>query len=235
MAEPDVYTISIKVSKKADINKVYEELSSLTGFKIYKAANAVYLSLVEKEDIEKRPIKFIILEFKSDEININFTVSEDESSSIRKLEVLSKSFPIIEAAISSYDISVKPLISIIDSALSEMLMKFTREMKDVLIENDRLRDKIKELQTKVKRYDDQVKELTAQLYQLNSENAELRLRLGKYEKPSQEALEDMIVEWIKEHGGEIDLAEFSRVNKVPVPRIEETLNILVQKGYIKPF
>jgi len=191
--------------------------------------------LVEKEDIEKRPIKFIILEFKSDEININFTVSEDESSSIRKLEVLSKSFPIIEAAISSYDISVKPLISIIDSALSEMLMKFTREMKDVLIENDRLRDKIKELQTKVKRYDDQVKELTAQLYQLNSENAELRLRLGKYEKPSQEALEDMIVEWIKEHGGEIDLAEFSRVNKVPVPRIEETLNILVQKGYIKPF
>jgi regulator of replication initiation timing len=235
MAEPDVYTISIKVSKKADINKVYEELSSLTGFKIYKAANAVYLSLVEKEDIEKRPIKFIILEFKSDEININFTVSEDESSSIRKLEVLSKSFPIIEAAISSYDISVKPLISIIDSALSEMLMKFTREMKDVLIENDRLRDKIKELQTKIKRYDDQVKELTAQLYQLNSENAELRLRLGKYEKPSQEALEDMIVEWIKEHGGEIDLAEFSRVNKVPVPRIEETLNILVQKGYIKPF
>lgn len=235
MAEPDVYTISIKVSKKADINKVYDELSSLTGFKIYKAANAVYLSLVEKEDIEKRPIKFIILEFKSDEININFTVSEDESSSIRKLEVLSKSFPIIEAAISSYDISVKPLISIIDSALSEMLMKFTREMKDVLIENDRLRDKIKELQTKVKRYDDQVKELTAQLYQLNSENAELRLRLGKYEKPSQEALEDMIVEWIKEHGGEIDLAEFSRVNKVPVPRIEETLNILVQKGYIKPF
>jgi regulator of replication initiation timing len=235
MAEPDVYTISIKVSKKADINKVYDELSSLTGFKIYKAANAVYLSLVEKEDIEKRPIKFIILEFKSDEININFTVSEDESSSIRKLEVLSKSFPIIEAAISCYDISVKPLISIIDSALSEMLMKFTREMKDVLIENDRLRDKIKELQTKIKRYDDQVKELTAQLYQLNSENAELRLRLGKYEKPSQEALEDMIVEWIKEHGGEIDLAEFSRVNKVPVPRIEETLNILVQKGYIKPF
>ncbi len=235
MAEPDVYTISIKVSKKADINKVYDELSSLTGFKIYKAANAVYLSLVEKEDIEKRPVKFIILEFKSDEININFTVSEDESSSIRKLEVLSKSFPIIEAAISSYDISIKPLISVIDSALSEMLMKFTREMKDVLIENDRLRDKIKELQTKIKRYDDQVKELTAQLYQLNSENAELRLKLGKYEKPSQEALEDMIVEWIKEHGGEIDLAEFSRVNKVPVPRIEETLNILVQKGYIKPF
>jgi sugar-specific transcriptional regulator TrmB len=42
------------------------------------------------------------------------------------------------------------------------------------------------------------------------------------------------MEWLRERRGSIDIAEFSKINKVPMPRVEETLNALVQKGYIKP-
>jgi chromosome segregation ATPase len=232
--EPEILTLSIKVLKKGDIGKVYSSVLSLSGFRVYKAGNVVYVSILEKEDVQKKPVKFIIVEFKEEEINVHFTVSEEESPSIRKLEVISKTLPIIEAVLDAYQISVKPLISIIDAALTEMLQRFTREMKDVLIENDRLRDRIKEKEEKIKRQDEQIKELTAKLYELNSENSELRLKLGKYEKISEEALEEMLMEWLREHKGTIDLAEFSQMHKVPVSRLEEVLNGLVQKGYIKP-
>ncbi|MEM4295496.1 MAG: hypothetical protein QXI89_01895 [Candidatus Anstonellales archaeon] len=232
--EPEIITLTLKVIKQANINDVYNVISSLSGFKIYKTQKAVYVAIVEKEDVEKRPTKFIIVEFLQDSINMHFTVSEDESSSIRKLEVISKALPIIELVLDSYSLSIKPLLSIVDSALTEMLHKFTREMKDVLIENDRLRDKIVEQSSKIKRQEEQIKELTSKLYEINSENAELRLKLGKYEKPSQEALESMLMDWIKEHGGTIDIAEFSRINNVPISRIEDTLNGLVNKGFIKP-
>jgi hypothetical protein len=234
MPDPNIISFSIKVIKQADIDEVYRLCSQLSGFKISKTAKDVFVAIVEQEDIQKRPVRFIIIDFKQDEIIINFTVSDDESSSIRKLEVLSKTIPILEVALDAYKISVKPLLSLIDASLTEMLQKFTRDVKDVLIENDRLRDKIKEQQEKIKKLDEQVKVLTSNLYELNTQISDLRLKLQKYEKPSEEALENMIMEWLRERRGSIDIAEFSKINKVPMPRVEETLNALVQKGYIKP-
>ena len=39
-------------------------------------------------------------------------------------------------------------------------------------------------------------------------------------------------EWIADHNGEINVIEFSKVNKVPEAKIEQVLNRLVAEGYL---
>ena len=41
------------------------------------------------------------------------------------------------------------------------------------------------------------------------------------------------MEWIKEHGGEINIPEFSKMYDIPDTKTEQILNNLIKEGYIK--
>ena len=232
--EPDIITFKLEAPKEAPLDEVEKVVSRMKGFLFSKEGNALLLAAVEEESAKKEPLKFFIIKFTPSEIEVIYTVGVDESPSVRKLEVLSKTLPLIEPVIDFYGVKASALFALVGTALDEFLKKFTRDIKDVLIENDRLREKLKISQAREKKCEEEIKKLTGKLYELNSKLSELRLRLRKYEVPSDEALEEMLMEWIKEHNGSIDIATFSRINHIPVSRVEESLNRLVEKKLLKP-
>ncbi|RME78995.1 MAG: hypothetical protein D6769_03510 [Methanobacteriota archaeon] len=234
MSQPDIIVVQLVSKANANLDDVFKVVNNFKGYNVAKVTDAVLLSFVEETSVSKEPLKFFIVRFMSDKIEVIYTVSEGESPSVRQLSVFSKVLPLIEQVAALYKLPISSLISLIDTSLQEFLTKFTKDMKDVIIDNDRLRERIKQLQAKERNLEMQIKSLTGKLYETNSKLSELRLKLRKYETPSDDALNDMLIEWIKEHNGTIDIAEFSRINHIPVPRIEEALNRLVERKYIKP-
>ena len=46
-------------------------------------------------------------------------------------------------------------------------------------------------------------------------------------------LKESLYNWVKVHGGTIDVREFSKANSVAITRAEEGLNMLIKEGYIR--
>ncbi len=235
MAEDmEIGSIEIVTPGEANIDELYNIISEYKNFYALKEKDKAYLATVEEEDVSGNPRKFIIVELMPSKIIVIYTIAPDESPSVRKLEVFSKILPMLEPIIPKYRLPISALLSILDSALSQFLKKFTRDVRDVLIDNDRLREKVKELQSHLEMERKNVRELTTKLYEVNSLLSEAKMKLKKYETPSDEVLKQLVVEWLKEHDGEIDLETFSKVKNVPIARVEEILTRLIEEKVIKP-
>ncbi len=227
-------TIELRTKSKVALTEVYKVISGFKGYYISKESGHVYLASIEERDISDNPKRFFIIDFMPSGVDISFTVQEDESPSVRRLQVLSKALPLLEPLMPKYNLSTQPLLALMDSALTEFLHKFTKDAKEVLIDNDWLKERVKELQNKLSACQTNVKDLTTKLYEVNSELASLRLKLKKYEVPSDEALKQLLIDWIKEHDGEVDIEEFSKVRGVPIARVEDMLTRLVEEKAVKP-
>jgi hypothetical protein len=61
---------------------------------------------------------------------------------------------------------------------------------------------------------------------------QLLLRIKELEVYSDEILMMKIQDWLIEHGYEINISDFCKVNKVPPERVEQVLNKMVREGYL---
>jgi len=75
--------------------------------------------------------------------------------------------------------------------------------------------------------------LSKENFELKSKNDELTLKLRSLETFSDSVLALKLQEWLSEHKGEINIADFSKVYNVPENRVEQMLNKLVTEGYIE--
>ena len=50
---------------------------------------------------------------------------------------------------------------------------------------------------------------------------------------SDDLLKESLYNWIKLHGGTIDIREFSKSHSVALSRSEEGLNMLIREGFIR--
>ena len=98
---------------------------------------------------------------------------------------------------------------------------------------DNLKTEQAVLQKKVKEMSDATASLSKENYELKSRNDELQLKLKGLETFSDSVLALKIQEWLSEHKGEINIADFSKVYAVPESRVEQMLNKLVTEGYLE--
>ena len=72
-----------------------------------------------------------------------------------------------------------------------------------------------------------------QTSQLNDENKKLKEDLSALQKYSDQALMNMIMDWIEVHNSTIDVGEFSKTYNIVQPRIEQILDKMVSQGYLE--
>jgi DNA-binding IscR family transcriptional regulator len=58
------------------------------------------------------------------------------------------------------------------------------------------------------------------------------LRIRELETFSDEILISRIQSWLADHGYEINISDFARVNKISEARVEQVLNKMVREGYL---
>jgi C-terminal processing protease CtpA/Prc len=114
-----------------------------------------------------------------------------------------------------------------------MLKLTSKDAIDFSTELSEIQGKYKSLEAKYSDLLRSSEENARILLECERKRDELSKRIEQLEKVSDEALKEMLYDWIKLHGGTINIAEFAKLQRMSVSRVEEGLNMLITEGYIK--
>ena len=231
---PSAETIEIATSKKANLSRVAKLLANVKGASIAKVKDKVIMSIVEKMNVSGEPSQLIIMEFAPSKIRIDFSIGDDEPPSFRRWEVMRKCIPILESVAEEYKLKPSMLFPILDKIVKEIDLELGKEAKQYYLEIDKLKRKLESVRRKLRICKSENEKLSTQMFDLTAKLNELKIKLAKYHTLSDEMLKTKLIEWIKEHNGEIDISEFSKVFGVKEQVVEEKLNELIKEGYINP-
>ncbi len=234
--QPQVRGFRILAARGGDSSRLIAELSMLSFLKIVQDANepeTVIALNVEGRDIQKNPYLFTILYFRPQTIDILYTLLPGTSPKKRKLDVIKLALNVLTMASSTYRIDMKYLYQMVEGAISDMNEYVATDFDKLFSSYDSLKSDADLQKKRVKELSDAHSALSKENYDLKVKNDELTLKLRGLETFSDSVLGMKIQEWVAEHNGEINLAEFSRVHNVPETRLEQILNKLVSEGYLE--
>ncbi|HQT45555.1 MAG TPA: hypothetical protein PLO51_06250 [Candidatus Micrarchaeota archaeon] len=207
-------------------------LSPLSFLEIAFEKDAVVALNIESRDIQKNPYLFSMVYFYPGRIEAMYSYVPGMSPKKRRLDILKYFFNILTLAHGTYAIDNRQVYQLLESAINDMSEYVTSDYDKLYSYYDNLKKEVKTLQTKVAELSDSNIQLSRENYDLKSANDEMKLKVEKLQVYSDDVLRQKIVEWISEHNGEVNLADFSRVHSVPENRVEQALNSLVTEGYL---
>ncbi len=230
----DAGSIKITAKLKGSLATLAKKLNQFKKVLIGKTKDKVSIAYIEKLDINREPKEFFIVNFSKDGITIDYVIPNNVPPSVRKWTVLRKAFPIITSVSSLYDIDIEALLNTIEVALQDMISLIPKDSKTLYVENDKLKNKISELESKLEQCLNSKEEISTKLYETTTKLSECKAKLREYETYPDDLLKSKIITWIKEHEGEIDIEEFAKVFNVPETKVSELLKELVDENYINP-
>jgi hypothetical protein len=132
-----------------------------------------------------------------------------------------------------YTITPSAIYFEINSALGEAVKLVGKDAVELATELSEMQAKHRSMAAK---YDGLLKsseENARILLECERKRDELTRRVERLTKYSDDAIKEMLYEWVKLHGGRINLLEFSKIHHIPIPRVEDGIDMLVKEGYIK--
>jgi len=225
--------IKIKSSRMKPLKELLPQLGNLGFTKVSYSKEALIIEKVESENLSGKPYLFYSVELLPSEIIIRYALPSPERRLSRSLEMSQVCLNLFRILSSYYDISASsiypfyyPLLASLSEALEKEKLQAVSELSSLRLRYDSLEKKYKDLV----RSSEQNARI---LVEAERKSEELSERIKRLEGVTDEVLQERIFEWIKTHAGEINIYEFSRVNSLPVGRVEQGLDMLIRNGYIK--
>ncbi|MFH1221979.1 MAG: hypothetical protein V1492_02750 [Candidatus Micrarchaeota archaeon] len=231
--KPTVDGFKIKGKLKGKIDGIVSILRTITFIELAQEKSAVNIAYIESRDINKNPYLFSITKIKDDEVEVVYSISPEISPTKRRMDVIRYLLNILGLIADEYEVDNKVLYQLIDEAAKKITDSVTTDYSKLYTEYDALKKEVGDMKKKSDRLTEQTEALTGQNYELKAENDELKLRLQQLEKMSDGTLKSKLQEWISEHNGAINLAEFCKLYGMGETRVEEVLNRLVSEGYLE--
>jgi uncharacterized protein YfcZ (UPF0381/DUF406 family) len=232
-AAPTVGGFKIRAEARASPEEIGNALASLSFLEMSIDKDALVALNVESRDIQKNPYLFCAVYFRPHEIEALYTVSPGASPKKRRLEVLKYFLNLLSLLSESYSVSIANLYQLLEAAIGDMTEYVTADYDRLFSQYDNAKTELALLQKKAKNLTDANSSLSKENYELKSKNDELTLKLRSLETFSDSVLALKVQEWVSEHSGEINIAEFSKVHNVPEMRVEQILNKLVTDGFLE--
>jgi hypothetical protein len=230
--EPLVEGFRIEARRIKDIDEIIAALSPLQFLNIVKTQNGVVLVNIERRDIRKEPYLFSIIYLNPDNLEVVYSYVPDVSPKKRRLEIIRYLLNVTTLLENVYFINHIQLYQVIDSILSR-LFEYTASTYDELFSRyDALKEEVERLRRVVKEFQEANEKLGKSNIEYKEKENDLLLRIKELETYSDDMLMNKIQSWLSEHGYEINIADFARVNKVSEGRVEQVLNKMVREGYV---
>ncbi len=219
--------------KKGKLKDLASTLRSISFLEIAPEKEALNVIYVESRDIDKNPYLFSIVKLREKEVEVMYTIPPEISPRKRKVDVIRYLLNILSLIESDYQVDQKTLYQLIENSIQQLSSSVTMDYTKLFTNYDSLKKEVNDYKRKVDRLTEQGQALTTSNYELKSENDALKLQVHELSALSENALKAKLQEWIMEHSGSINIAEFSRLHKVAEAKVEEALNRLVSEGYLE--
>lgn len=217
---------------KGKLKDLVPVLRSISFLEIAAEKDLLNVIYVESRDIDKNPYLFSIVKLKEDEVEVMYTIPPEIGPRKRRVDVVRYLINILSLIESSYQVDNKTLYQLVENAITELAGSVTMDYTKLYTAFDSLKKEVADYRKKIDRLTEQSQALSSQNYELKTQNDDMRLRLQQLQGLSDETLRVKLQEWITEHNGSIVISEFTKVYKVSEAKIEETLNKLVNEGYL---
>ncbi|MFA5929527.1 MAG: hypothetical protein WC861_01465 [Candidatus Micrarchaeia archaeon] len=233
---PNVPTVSgfriaaKRVKMPADIS---QRLSELSFLEMSTDKDALLVLNVESRDIQKNPFLFSVVSFLPSSIEAKYTCMPSTSPKRRRIDVLRHFLNLLTITEDCYSVKMQDVYQLLEAAVSDMTEYSSVEYDRLFGLYDSQKSESASMQKKLRDAIDGNASLSKENFELKSKNDELVLKLRSLETFSDPVLALKIQEWLSEHKGEINIADFSKVYNVPENRVEQMLNKLVTEGYIE--
>ncbi len=231
--QPRAGGFRIEATLNGSQKDVLQFLSPLSFLEIAFEKDAVVALNIESRDIQKNPYLFSMIYFYPERIEVMYSYVPGMSPKKRRLDILKYFFNILTLAHGTYAIDNRQVYQLLESAINDMSEYVTSDYDKLYSYYDNLKKEVKILQNKVAELTDSNIQLSRENYDLKAANDDLKIKVEKLRVYSDDVLRQKIIEWVSEHNGEVNLADFSRVHTVPENRVEQMLNTLVTEGYLE--
>ena len=228
-----VEKIKIKAERKKSLNQLATLMGNLGFTKISYSKDKLSIEKMKGFDLKGKPELDYMVVFEPKTVELSYNVPQKKNIRGRLLEVLPVFLNVMQLAEDYYDVKPSALYYEINSAISEMLKLANKDAIDLSTELSEVQAKHRSLEAKYADILRSSEENARILLECERKRNELSKRVEQLEKLSDEALKETLYDWIKLHGGTINIREFSKLHRIPIPRVEEGLDLLITEEYIK--
>lgn len=228
-----VEKIKIKAKQKNSLNKLATLMGNLGFSKISYSKDKLSIEKITGLDLKGQPEMDYSITFGLDMIELSYNVPPKKNARGRLLEILPVFLNVLQLAEEYYEIKPSSIYFEINSTITELIKLTSKDAIDLSTELSETKAKQNSLEAKYADILRSSEENARILLECERKRDELSKRVERLEKMSDEALKEVLYDWIKLHDGRINIREFSKLHKIPIPRVEEGLNMLITEGYIK--
>ncbi|MEM2174617.1 MAG: hypothetical protein QXI58_03210 [Candidatus Micrarchaeia archaeon] len=229
---PLVEGFRIDAKRVKEPEEVIKKLSSLGFLEIVETKNTIVIINVERRDIEKKPHLFSITYLAPDYIEFVYSYLPTTSPKLRRLEVIRYFLNLISILEGLYFIKHEQVYQIVDNFVSKLTESVSSKYDELFSRYDAIKEENERMKKSLSELKDANEKLRKALVEREEKINELLLRIKDLEVYSDEVLMLKIQDWLTEHGYEINISDFCKVNKVPPERVEQVLNKMIREGYI---
>ena len=213
--------------------EISRKLAELSFLEMSIDKDTLFVLNVESRDIQKNPYLFSIVTMSPSMVEVTYTCLPNMSPKKRRIDVLRHLLNLLTICEDCYEMDIHAIYQLLEGTVADMNEYVSLDYDRLFSLYDNLKTEHAALQKKVNEMSEATNTLSKENYELKTKNDELSLQLKKLETYSDSVLSLKIEEWLSEHTGEINIAEFSKVYNVPETRVEQILNKLVTEGYIE--
>jgi len=225
--------IAVAATQKKPLKTLSSLFSGLGFTRISYAKDKFTVEKVKGQDLQGKPYLEYRVEFTPESIVFTYSFSKDRNKLARLLELLPTFLNILQVAEDYYDLKPTSIFSHVNVVLGEVSKIIDRDALEFSTQLSELQARHNEMSAK---YDDLVRSGEANtriLLECERNRDELQKKLNTMSGMSDDLLKESLYNWVKLHGGSIDIREFSKSNSVALTRAEEGLNMLIREGFIR--
>lgn len=233
---PSVPTVSgfrVAAKRLKPASEISQRLSELSFLEMATDKDALSVLNVESRDIQKNPFLFSIVTFLPNSIEAKYTCMPSTSPKRRRIELLRHFLNLLTLSEDCYAVKMQDIYQLLETSIADMTEYASVEYDRLFGLYDSQKSEFASMQKKLREASEGNAGLSKENFELKGKNDELVLKLRSIETFSDSVLALKIQEWLSEHKGEINIADFSKVYNVPENRVEQMLNKLVTEGYIE--
>lgn len=226
-------TITVPAKQRKPLKGLASLLSGLGFTRITYAKNVLSVEKIKGTDLQGKPYLEYKVEFKPDSVDFLYSFSAKKSRIARLLDLMPTFLNILQVAEDYYDVRPTGIFSHINALLAEASKIVDRDALEFSAQLTELQMKHSDLTAK---YEDLVRSgegNTRLLLECERKRDEVQKKLTQLSGMGDDLLKETLYNWIKLHGGTIDIREFSKAHSVAVTRAEDGLNMLIREGYIR--
>ena len=230
---PTVSGFRLMARRTRSTGEISKLLSEISFLEMSTDKDVLCVLNVESRDIQKNPYLFSVVYFKPDSVEALYTCLANMSPKKRRIDVLRHFLNLMTICENAYELDMKQIFQLLEAAVADMTEYVSLDYDRLFSLYDNLKTDYSALQKKAGELSTGNASLSKENYELKSKNDDLTLKLRGLETFSDPVLSLKIQEWLSEHKGEINIADFSKVYNVPETRVEQMLNKLVTEGYLE--